>query len=542
MIRTCLGLALLTTVMLAPFAGKPFHIDDPIYVRVAEQIRNDPGDFYGFEMNWFGVNEPAHLVNRNPPLLPYYLAAVMWCFGQSEVALHLSLIPAAIGAVLGTYLLARRCGADPLFSALCTLASPFFLISATQVMCETLMTCFWIWAVLLWVRGDQEESWGSIVAGAIAVSLSIMTKFQAISLVPLLFVYSITRSSGRRYSLALAIPVVVLAGYEWLMHAKYGAGHFLAAVAHSTDPEVIQAFANWERSGIALAFTGGALLPVLLCLPWLYSIRTSAALFTVGVVAGLGYALLGSSLAADLSVNDEYSWSLLLPFVLLTSTGSFVIWITLGDFVRNRERQSALLVLWVLGVFLFAAVVNWSVNGRTVLPLVPAAAILISRRLERRSAAATGSARTWQRAALLPVATVALLLSAVDYQEAQTGRAAAAEIGEWCRDRDAAVWFQGHWGFQWYMEHEGGQALDVENPAWESGDVLILPLDNANVFFDHPAQILEEQMFRYDVVPWASLMCVERGAGFYTDVFGPMPFNFGSGYPERYVVQVIVPP
>jgi hypothetical protein len=36
-----------TLACLAPFLGKAFHIDDPVYVEVAQQILRSPLDFFG---------------------------------------------------------------------------------------------------------------------------------------------------------------------------------------------------------------------------------------------------------------------------------------------------------------------------------------------------------------------------------------------------------------------------------------------------------------------------------------------------------------
>ena len=39
------------------------------------------------------------------------------------------------------------------------------------------------------------------------------------------------------------------------------------------------------------------------------------------------------------------------------------------------RRDALLLALWILGTCVFAALLNWTTNGRSILPLVPAAAI-----------------------------------------------------------------------------------------------------------------------------------------------------------------------
>ena len=114
-------LTAVTFVCLIPFAGKAFNIDEPLFVWAAERIQAQPLDFYGVEVNWYGVLEPMHRVTKNPPLASYYAAAVGALFGLREVALHLAFMVPAAGVVLGTYRLARGRCSRPRLAALLVL-------------------------------------------------------------------------------------------------------------------------------------------------------------------------------------------------------------------------------------------------------------------------------------------------------------------------------------------------------------------------------------------------------------------------------------
>ena len=61
--------------------------------------------------------------------------------------------------------------------------------------------------------------------------------------------------------------------------------------------------------------------------------------------------------------------------------GISVLALAFADVFRRRDAYSWLLLLWVFGTFLFTAFFNWTVNGRSLLPLAPAVGILIARRL-----------------------------------------------------------------------------------------------------------------------------------------------------------------
>ena len=62
--------------------------------------------------------------------------------------------------------------------------------------------------------------------------------------------------------------------------------------------------------------------------------------------------------------------------------GLSVLAMALVDWWKRRTPESLLLALWVLGTFVFAAFLNWTINARSVLPLIPASGILIARRLD----------------------------------------------------------------------------------------------------------------------------------------------------------------
>ena len=82
---------------------------------------------------------------------------------------------------------------------------------------------------------------------------------------------------------------------------------------------------------------------------------------------------------------------------LFIAGGLFTVALAVTDYWKSRSPDSLLLGLWVFGTFVFASLLNWTVNARSVLPLIPAAGILIVRRLETsarcvdaKSAAASG--------------------------------------------------------------------------------------------------------------------------------------------------------
>jgi len=47
----------ITAAALAPFLNKAFHIDDPLFIWMAQQIAKHPFDHYGFYVNWVSFRQ-----------------------------------------------------------------------------------------------------------------------------------------------------------------------------------------------------------------------------------------------------------------------------------------------------------------------------------------------------------------------------------------------------------------------------------------------------------------------------------------------------
>ena len=97
------------------------------------------------------------------------------------------------------------------------------------------------------------------------------------------------------------------------------------------------------------------------------------------------------------------------------------------------------------------------------------------------------------------------------------------------------LWFQGHWGFQYYLERAGARAMDIKNPAMQPGDVIVYPLGGTNVNLPPEGVLPQESSLSQPVSAWASTM-VPQIAGFYAGVGRPLPFVIGPVPPETYRV------
>jgi len=213
-----------------------------------------------------------------------------------------------------------------------------------------------------------------------------------------------------------------------------------------------------------------------------------------------------------------------------------------SDYWEKRDAVSALLALWVWGTFIFAAFVNYTVNARSVLPLIPPAGILIARRVEKSVASDFAKMRWKLAAALVLSGGISLIVAGADTALANSARQAAGMVMDKTRGKTGEVWFEGHWGFQYYMEQNGAHTLDLRLPQAQPGDFIAIPWNNIQLADISPQMTGWREDFDLDPRRWASTIDSDLGAGFYSSYWGPLPFVIGPARSEHYsVLQLLAP-
>ena len=483
-------------------------------------------------------------VNQNPPLASYYAALVGSVAGWSERALHLGFTLPALGVILGTYYLARRLTQSPLLAAVATLLTPGFLVSATGLMCDTMMLAIWVLAVVFWIEGLEEPTKPHyLAASSLLIAASALTKYFGASLIPLLLVYSFVRQRRLGSWVAyLLVPVFILVGYEFYTHGLYGRGLISSAIHYTTPVRDLE-----SRSGrvfVGLAFIGGCTLPALTFVPLLWSrkqILGGAILSAFLALAFFeGWIDLGTVYAYEKWHTDDGAL-VSIQLLLYVGGGIAVLALSITDYWKKKGAASLLLLLWVLGTIFFAIVLNWSVNARSIMPIIPAVAILIGRRLDEMR---LRSARWQWRALIAPLivsVTVTLWATAGDSALANTARTMANDIQQEARNEPSPVRFEGHWGFQYYMELFGARPLEEGRNDVSSGDLIVIPEYNTSIF-KGPWKTTKDQVVGLEVHSWITTMNPDAGAGFYFSGWGPLPFAIGPVPNQRYYMARVLQP
>lgn len=532
-----LSLTLAVIACLVPFSGRAFHVDDTLFVWAAKQISAHPRDPYGFEIIWDATRTPMSNVTQNPPLASYYLALIARLAGWSERALHLGFVLVAVALVLGTHRLASRFTRSPLLAALAAFFTPGVMVPATSLMCDTMMLALWVWAAALWIEGLETGKSRFLLVSSVLMGTAALTKYFGVSLILLILAYSFVRM--RRvggYLLCLVIPVAMLLAYEWWTRDLYGHGLLQTAAGFARSQRAGTTGSSWAMLAVGLSFAGGCSLLGLSFAPLLWSRKQIA----IGCLAAgiISWAMMAGWLDMGLQTGRglQHKWLTGAHLLLYIAGGLFLLALALRDLAQRRDAGSLFLGLWLGGTFFFAAIVNYTVNARSVLPLIPAAAILIARRLDT-TPGFDAKRRIPIATALAVSMAVSLWITYADSELANSARRASALILEKTSGKSGTLFFEGHWGFQYYMQSGGAEPLDLSEPQAKSGDFVVIPHNNVQIRVLEPGMIDSKQIIDLALKSCASTISSPLGAGFYSSYWGPLPFAFGSVPVERYEVS-----
>lgn len=518
-------LILLAFVVLLPFLRRAFSIDDYLFIRMAQQILRHPFDPYGFSVNWSVTSQPMSVVMQNPPLNGYFIAGIIFFAGLSEAVLHAAFLLPAAAAVAGSYLVARRFCSRPFEATLAAVLTPAFLVCGSTVMCDMMLLAFWIWTIYFWISGLDENSVWKILASGLLIALSALTKYYGIALLPLLLVYSlmIKRKPGW-WLLSFLIPVVSLIAYNDWTESLYGQGLLLDALKLSGQYRDAAGISLPSEGMTTLTFAGGCLAVIIFFAPLLWQRKTLAVFCSIGAALILLFGFTGYGGNHFFKPGGGERWLMATHRGVFVIGGMGILVLAVEDLITYKNAGSVLLVLWLTGTLAFAGFFNWTVNGRSLLIAAPALGIIMMRKVEKQQCSGQPPA---VYSFIIPLAFslfIALAVAQADYRFANSQREAAYRIAR-NFSTQGRTWFQGHWGFQYYMELLGARPLEYLETKFHKGDVAVVPENNT--FVDKLPDNLKVNRLSLSVAGWLSTMNKFEGTAFHSGSWGPVPFKFG---------------
>ncbi len=541
--KEMIGLVALTWLLMSFFIDKPFHVDDPLFLWSAKQILKDPFDFYGIVINWNGFDLELFNIAKNPPLASFFLACWGGLFGFSETALHIGQLIFSGSLALGVYVLSRRFCGHNFWISLAVVFTPAFTVSSSNLMCDTMMLGFWVWAVHLWLLGHENSDSRTLIIASLIIACSALSKYFGVALIPLLLAYTLLKGTSREKltrSLILLVPIFLLLVYEFYTRSAYGKGLLSEAMLFANEHSFGSENTATERALMGLTFMGGCAPLALLFAPflggWKLYLSTLLSMVLIFILQS------NSAVFNEFFFHEDgsHNYAFIMQSILMSCSAVLLVFLSFRDVIENRTPESFLLLLWVLGTIAFAGMVNWTISARSVFPVIVPGAILVYRALEKNTAFSRKN-RNWLAAApLVPALVLSFIVARADYSLAITVKEAAESIGEKLRDHHGTLWFQGHWGFQYYFEALGAKPIDFRNLLYRADETVVTPLNNSNLQSLPKERARFVERLEFEPMSWVSTFSDDIGAGFYTDMWGPLPYAFGKVEKETYVIHNIV--
>lgn len=506
----------LACLTLVPFLGKAFTMDDTVFLFEARHALRDPLHPTAFEMTWTYVPERVSAFVPTGPVMAWLLVPTVLA-GGSEAVAHTTQLLLVLLAILATVSLALRLGlsrAWAMASGLALAAAPTLLAMAGTAMPDVPAMALGVTGLERLVAWREEGRRHQAVAAAVLLGLAPMTRTH---LVLLLGVAALLLVPDPLSPLGWArVPI-----RRWALLAASAA---VAAVVYlaTRDP----APQGGQIVGAALALTSTEHLSLnALSLPIHWALASPFALgwsvLRLRAMARRWWVLLAASLAASwpiASLNEPDAPFWLAP---VAGLGAAALVDVVLEALRRRDSTWIALAAWMLVPA--PAIVYSHLPSKYLLASAPAAALLLARAAAGRRLGRIAIAAT----AVLGVALGVAILRA-DAAFAEVGRTGVRLLARPLVAAGRNVWYDGHWGFQWYAEAAGARCWSAAPPQPAPGDFIVsnarrsIPLDEAA--FDALVHLRRYE----DRRPGGRLMSRAAGAGFYSNVWGLLPWAWGD--------------
>lgn len=479
------GPTALAVVVTLLNAVKPAAVDDTAYLQFARHLAANPGNPYGFKLFWYSAPEPAMGVLL-PPVLPYWLALGRSVSGDNLFLLKLMLLPFSLLLCHSLAFLLRRFapGADKPLLAMTVLGPgvlPFF-----GVMLDVPALSLGLAAVACFIRGCDADRVGWIAVAGVLSGLAAQTKYSMLPVPAVLMWYAVLHRQWLFGIGAGAFAVAVFTGWESFVESRNGESHFLHHLREQQASRKDWLEEKWNLFQPMVAYLGalavgfGLLAGRAIRLPTLFVAAVAlAGAFWVAVVCVLPYS------DSILLTKPNGGVKLELATLVFGSLGTGVLFVCLAAACVLLVRPHGLLKLqrvfrwnadswfvvgWVAIEFAAYFALTPFPAGRRVIGICAVLAILAG----RMAVFTKLPVPPWIAAYTIAAGIGLYALDTWDsFPERQLALSAADRIGD---PGPAAVWFNGHWGFQYYCDRAGMKPVVPEESLLRAGDWLVFPV------------------------------------------------------------------
>jgi hypothetical protein len=448
---------------------RPLHIDDTVYVEIARQIVREPFNPYGSKLNWIHVPESTFGFSTNPPLFSYYLALIIALFGESELMLHLGMIPWCLLAAWSLSALGRRYTGVSWPVALMVLLSPVFLVGMNLMLDVPMLACVTgAFECQCRFRDHKRAVW--LAPAALLATCGIMIKspaaaFAAVSLV----------AAWRWRQLAvLAVAIVPIGVFLiWQVYCRIVYGEFQVTQAG----KVVEG-AVWYTDRLNLIAESIVAMFIILATTfpmWLYLAPVGRGHWRAAMLALAVFGIALWMMDEPLRTRPITAGASLAAVFL----GAWSVFAAVGNGpgkacdvnpLEESRNDDIVLLAWLFGFAGFVVVFSPFVAPRSFLPVQPPLALLLFRDVaspaRRRAAGATIAA----------AATLTALLAWTDFRWASCYPRFVDHLTKNYAAHGRLVYAMGHYGWQYYAMKAGFVTWDARWMDAPSGSVLASPV------------------------------------------------------------------
>lgn len=337
---------------------------------------------------------------------------------------------------------------------------------------------------------------------------------------------------------AIILSVLILAGYQIATKTMYGRGLLFDAADYAGNLRAESGMQYLKNGLTGITFLGGCVITTVLYIPLIWSRRVLFFFLIMTIVAGLLLWISKDAGALAFASGAGLPYGhLAIEISVFAAGGAGILVLSFRDLIKRRDSGSVLIMLWLIGTFVFASFMNWTTSGRAILPAAPVAGILIARAMEENRAIEGGLRNYLKFFPLVAALLITLITAWADYGFANSVREAAGQIYSRHSGRGDVFWVQGHWGFQYYMESLGAKSVDWMKSSISRGEVIATPLTNTNVQSLPDSIFTRMEELEFTPSSMFSTVSAETGAGFYSSNWGPVPYAIGPEFRDRYMVD-----
>jgi len=541
-----------------PFLNQAYHIDDRIYLEIAENIGGKPLYPYDFAALFEGFVAPDAASHSHLPLTSYYLAGIQVLHPRMEEwVVHLAFLIFPLLAVYGFLGIAERFLEHAREATLLFATSTAFIVLSHTLMPDVPFIAFWLvslrhFFVIAFPGQARRRDW--LICGAALLGAGFLSLLSfGLILLYLAYPLILKRFTGETHRQWKGLAALAMLPFLlWFLWYLRGYLHYDRFVLINTFTHMeSRSFLSPEllaSKALSFVMNAGAVFTLPLLAWWIPASRSTRAVFLVFPALPV------------LVLSGWYGWHPLHSFLfgVFLSAGMLILWsvfqagqnpvlqlicnvvpalrkepVSTGDTEPSRLQHTAgqlLLILWTAGMATACLLVFYSGSVRYAFLAAPPVLILLLSQLETRTEIRLQLSRLLGVVALLSLA-YSLAISYGDYLFAETYRRSSREICERFSREGNTVFYTGEWGFRFYMDRNGAQPITQTGLDARPGDIIVKPfvaLPWTTLYDgDKYTELLEQRIV---LLPYpVRIMDFASRAGFYSTGWGRLPFSLSTG-------------